>query len=264
MHAYAFRLRRGLPALVALAFLLLPGAGAEAQVDPFWDHYKVYLAQPHLQISVPVVLADQFMSTTHVAQQLDWFANPVEKRHDPNVFPIRRPDLHYAWWTIGPDMPFTKDLIANNQFGEQLLRVGPPRYLLNPANKNRPPDAPLPAGNHYKCYDCFGQPVNVPVFLTDQFFGRPAQVLFPRFFCNPVEKRTPDGLIHPILDPDQHYTVYEIDPTPPAWSATFADQFVQFASLQLTQDRFLMVPTEKIIPTPAGASTWGRVKSHYR
>jgi len=42
------------------------------------------------------------------------------------------------------------------------------------------------------------------------------------------------------------------------------DQFIAVPEVQLTFDRLLVVPTEKVIPTPAGPSTWGRVKSQYR
>jgi hypothetical protein len=211
-----------------------------------------------------VTLIDQFQVTTHGTVVLDWFANPVEKRHDPEIYPITRPELHYSWWRLTPELPFSQDLVAINQFGEQFLQLDRSVYLLNPANKNTPTGAPLPVANHYKCYSCIGQPVNVSVFLTDQFFGRPATVLAPRFFCTPVEKRTSDGLTHPIVDVDQHYTVYDIDPTTQFWTATFADQFIPFGEIVLNLDQLLMVPTRKVIPTEAGPSTWGRVKAQYR
>ena len=60
-------------------------------------------------------------------------------------------------------------------------------------------------------YPCQGNPINVPVFLTDQFLGRNAVVMVPRWFCAPAEKRTQFGQIYPIIDPRQHYTVYSID-----------------------------------------------------
>jgi hypothetical protein len=245
------------------AALVLPAGRACAQINPNWDHYKAYLALPHIQHNVQVTLADQFQVTTHVTQYLDWFANPVEKQHGA-IYPIHRPELHYTWWQLGPETPFSKDLIAINQFGEQFIHLDRAVYLLNPANKNTPTGTPLPVANHYKCYLCTGQSVDTLVFLRDQFFGRTAQVFQPRFFCTPVEKRTPDGLIHPIIDPDQHYVVYDMDYTTQAYPATFADQFIPFGQVDLQIDRLLMVPTEKMIPTDAGPSTWGRLKSQYR
>lgn len=256
--------RPGLVALVSLFAVLLPAGLVQAQVDPLWDHYKAYDVQPQFLLNTQVTLVDQFQVTTHVTQHLDWFANPVEKRHDPAIFPINRPELHYTWWLLGPEVPFAQDLVAINQFGEQFLRLDRSVYLLNPANKNAPTGAPLPVANHYKCYSCLGQPVNVPVFLTDQFFGRAATVFAPRFFCTPVEKRLADGVTYPIIDPDQHYTVYDIDPTTPIWPAVVQDQFIPPTPVELNLDGLLMVPTEKVIPTDTRPSTWGRVKSQYR
>jgi hypothetical protein len=259
------RFPRGVVALALVAALfVLQADRAQAQIDPFWDHYKAYDVEPPLSHNVTITLIDQFQVTTHATQYLDWFANPVEKRHGTAVYPIHRPELHYTWWLLDPEVPFARDLIAINQFGEQFIRLDRSVYLLNPANKNTPPGVPLPIANHYKCYACTGQPVNAGVVLSDQFFTRPAQVFSPRFFCTPVEKRTPDGLIHPIVDPDQHYTVYDMDFGTQIWPISFADQFVTFAQVQLSFDRLLMVPTEKVIPTDARSSTWGRVKSQYR
>ena len=256
------RLLWSLALLIALAFL--PGGSAQAQVDPFWDHYKVYNANPKISVPIPAVtLIDQFGAYTHQVQYLDFFANPVEKRHGPLVFPIHRSELHYTWWRIDPQ-PFSKDVIAVNQFGEKTIHVGDAAYLLNPALKNAPQGFPLPTANHYKCYNCTGDPVIVDVFLQDQFYGRPAQVLSPRFFCTPVDKIA-FGQTHPMVDARQHYTVYDIDPGPPIFQAIIRDQFIlPDLTVQLNLDRFLMVPTDKVLPTPTDQSTWGRVKGLYR
>ncbi len=250
--------------MLLLAALVVPASLAQAQIDPTWDHYKVYHVDPHVPFSTQVTLRDQFQTTTHSTKILDWFANPVEKRHGAAIFPIHRPELHYSWWELDPQLPFSQDLIAINQFGEQFIKLDRSVYLLNPANKNAAPGTPLPVANHYKCYACIGEKVDAQVFLIDQFFGRPAIVAEPRFFCTPVEKRTADGLVHPIVDPNQHYVVYNIDPSNTTWTATFADQFIPFAQIVLDQDQLLMVPTEKVIPTEAGPTTWGRLKSQYR
>ena len=109
---------------------------------------------------------------------------------------------------------------------------------------------------------CRGQPVNTDVFLTDQFYARPATVLFPRFFCTPT-KKVVQGTVYPIIQPDRHYVVYDITPGTPIWQATMRDQFIQ-ASLSLSCDHLLAWPTDKIDTTPAGPSTWGRIKAEYR
>ena len=265
MHPHRTPARRGLAALM-LSFALVAGlaGGARADVDPLWDHYKVYEVTPSPGFAVPITLIDQFGITSHNTQFLDMFANPVEKRHGTTVSPIHDPRLHYMWWKIEPEVVLNRDIIAVNQFGEQSLHIDRAIYLLNPANKNLPIGAPLPDANHYKCYSCSGPPVLQPVTLIDQFYGRQAQVFAPRFFCTPVAKIFA-GTEHPIRNPNQHYTVYDIDPGTPIWQAgPIQDQFIAVPQVQLTFDRLLVVPTEKVIPTPAAPSTWGRVKSQYR
>jgi hypothetical protein len=265
MKVHATRPRRELlvPALLTL-LLALAGGRADAQPSPLWDHYKVYDANPKITLGVPVTLRDQFMVSTHQVLFLDRFANPVQKEHGGVTFPINRPELHYTWWAISPE-PFSIDVIARNQFGNLPLHVGQALYLLNPANKNAPAGTPLPVANHYKCYDCTGDPVNAALVLTDQFMTRTATSLVPRYFCTPVEKQVQEGTIYPMVDSRQHYTVYEIPDAGPIFPATISDQFVPFLQVNLSQDRWLMVPTDKAFPpTDVKSSTWGRVKSIYR
>jgi hypothetical protein len=210
-----------------------------------------------------VTLTDQFQSFQYIAEFLVYFANPVEKRHGALNFPINRPDLHYAWWKIRPETVVGLPIVVNNQFGEQTLLIDRALYLLNPALKNEASDIPIPVANHYKCYACSGQPVNATVFLIDQFFARPAVVLSPRFFCTPVRKDLPAGGSFPVIEPDQHYTVYDIDPTQNTWTANFRDQFIQ-GPIALTNDQWLMVPSNKTGPTDVRPSTWGRLKAQFR
>ena len=251
-------------ALLAVVLLAFAGGRAVGQPSPLWDHYKAYQVQPPLTHPTVVSLLDQFMQSTHQVDVLEWFANPVMKEHAGVKFPINRPELHYTWWRI-TQQPFTMDVIARNQFGDQPLRLGMSRYLLNPANKNAPAGVPLPLANHYKCYDCTGPVISVPLVLTDQFYTRNAVNLIPVFFCTPVEKRTQEGGIYPMTDPRQHYTVYDIGPETPIWPATIADQFIPVTPVQLTSDRLLMVPTDKSFPpTSTKPSTWGRLKQLYR
>jgi hypothetical protein len=219
-----------------------------------------------LSTSTTVTLLDQFMRSTNQVSQLEKFANPVQKEHHGQTFPINRPELHYSWWRISPD-PFSIPIIAKNQFGDQPLTVLSSRYLLNPAKKNAPSTLPIPVANHYKCYDCQGQPITLPapITLTDQFYTRTAQTLVPRFFCTPVEKRTQEGLIYPMTDPRQHYTVYEIQPGFQIWPALISDQFITDRNVELQNDRYLMVPTDKTFPpTDTKSSSWGRLKQIYR
>lgn len=258
-------------ALFVLVPLVLVAGRANAQVDPLWDHYKVYFVNPPIPYPVPgppVTLTDQFGQYTHQVQMMERFMNPVAKTHPPGgpTYPINNPDLHYSWWLISPQ-PFSAQVAASNQFGDQTLNVFDAWYLLNPALKNQHGAPPI--GNHYKCYNCEGQPVNVPVQMVDQFGTWQANVTFPRYLCNPVEKHIgvpgDGGSTYPVLDPNQHYVCYEFqpeDPTPHAVVVT--DQFVTDRTADLFPSRLICVPSLKQIVTSTAPSTWGRIKILYR
>jgi hypothetical protein len=260
--------------LVMSVAMGIPAGTARAQVNPLWDHYKVYLGlSPTVDLpqSQEVTLLDQFQQTTWFVRQLAHFANPVQKEHGGSIHPIHQPELHYTWWHSGRvPGPFATTVIALNQFGDRTIQVGTnafgdSEYLLNPALKNAPTGTPLPVANHYRCYPCTGDPVNVPVILTDQFLTRTAMVLLPRFFCTPAEKRLADGTVYPIVDAAQHYTVYDMDFNNTPFTARISDQFITDHQLSLIfLDRWLMVPTRKELPTDTKSSTWGKVKSLYR
>jgi len=199
---------------------------------------------------------------------LEQFMNPVEKTPLPGgpTYPINDPILHYTWWKISPQ-PFTAAVTAINQFGDHTLNVFDAQFLLNPALKNQTGTPPL--RNHYKCYDCEGPAVNVPVQMVDQFGTWQATVTFPRFFCNPTEKHVglpgDGGPDYPILDPNQHYTCYEYqmeDPNP--HPAVITDQFIADRTVDLFPSRMICVPTYKSGVTPTNPSTWGRIKVLYR
>jgi len=264
MRAATPRLRKLLTCALLLPAFALVGGRATAQVDPAWDHYKVYDAQPKVTFTMPVVLVDQFQQTLTTVEFLDRFANPVEKDHAGVIFPIQHPELHYSWWKVA-EQPYSAAVIASNQFGDQPLQIGPLLYLLNPANKNAPTGAPLPIGNHYTVYACTGDPMVVPLVLTDQFYTRTSNMLIPTYFCVPAEKRTSDGILHPILDAAQHYVVYEIEANEATFPATISDQFLPESSILMANDRWLMVPTIKHLPpTETRSSTWGRLKQLFR
>jgi hypothetical protein len=249
---------------IALLALAIPAA---AQVPLTWDHYKVYQVLNPQTAVVPVILSDQFVPTAvHDATVLEWFQNPVQKEV-PGLPPflITNPRLHYTWWRINPH-PWQATVTALNQFGDQTLLVGPPRYLLNPAVKNETPPGPIPVANHYKCYDCQGPPVDRPVTLTDQFGIWQAQVTIPRFFCNPVRKINQlSGNTYDIVNVDQHYVVYELlPPDGRLFTGVVTDQFVQQRPLELQPGRFLAVPTHKERVTSSKSDSWGRIKTIYR
>jgi hypothetical protein len=249
---------------LAVALPLLAGARADAQVNPLWDHYKVYLTPPFPvpPLNIQIQLTDQFGQYPHTVFQMDRFMNPTQKEDVNGIFPINNPVLHYAWWQISPQ-PFSASVIATNQFGDQPLNVHDAVYLLTPALKNQ--SGPPPANvNHYKCYLCDGQPVNKSVLMTDQFGQWSANVTFPRYLCNPAQKDV--GAAHfPIVDPAQHYVCYEFQPEDPSpHTATFSDQFIQNGPLNLQPARYICVPSLKQVVTDVNQGTWGRLKEIYR
>lgn len=253
--------------LVLFAALLLPmGVGAQPGVDPRWDHYEVYRVFPPVTDGRPIALDDQFIHSNHQVLTLDWFQNPTTKTIPGGLtYQINDPRLHYTWWRI-TEHPWDAIVVAINQFGDQTLRVGKPQYLLNPATKNDPLPT-LPPRNHYKCYECTGQPVNRQV-IVDDFKGGPwpALATFPRWFCNPVQKiEQATGQVFPIEDPNQHYVCYDLEPSDQSiHPALIRDQFIQNYNAELGPNRWLCVPTFKETVTSSRSGTWGKIKVLYR
>lgn len=252
-----------------LATLLVVGASAaHAQVSPLWDHYRTYAATLTALSAPPgtIGLIDQFGDWQYtVPLELVRFSNPDEKYHAPNLYPINDPRLHYTWWYLGSE-PFTRpSVLVTNQFGPQIVDVfGDEIYLLNPAIKNDPiPE--IPVANHYKCYRCQGDPPGISVVLSDQFKQRTATVLEPVVLCNPAVKTVePGGFVYPIVDHNQHYVGYLIEPQEFAVTAMVSDQFIRDQQLLIFNDFLLLVPSEKHDATPTESGTWGRVKKLYR
>jgi hypothetical protein len=250
-------------ALLMIAPLVLTSS-ARAQVNPLWDHYKVYLTPPFPvpPLGTPVILTDQFGPFNHTVQQLERIMNPTEKRVGPAIFPIHNPDLHYTWWSISPQ-PFNASVTATNQFGDFTINIHDAVYLLNPARKNQPGGPP--SGNHYKCYFCDGPPVNIPITMIDQFGPWSANVTFPRYWCNPVEKQVPGLPPNLILDPNQHYICYEFQPPDQSThTATVTDQFIVNHTTEMVPAQYICVPTYKSGVTGTGTGTWGKLKVLYR
>ena len=256
---------RFLPASLLFCFVslgVLMAARPAAAVDPLWDHYKVYdVVSPDIALPFSITLEDQFLTSSHVVGRLDKYANPVEKQHGTLTFPIHNAALHYSWWQINTH-PFQATVVAVNQFGDQSLNVFQPRYLWNPSRKNQ--SGPLLVENHYKCYDCTGQPVNQQILMTDQFGQWSATVTFPRYFCNPA-KKTQGTNTYDIVEPLRHYVCYEYQPEDAApRTANITDQFVFQSQIQLQPSRLICVPTDKTSVTSVQSGTWGRMKLLYR
>lgn len=256
------RPRSRFPFLLASALLTLLATRAGAQ-NPAWDHYKAYDVTPNPTVNLSVDLKDQFTAEGAFVRALHRVANPAEKRlSDGSSFPISDPRLHYTWWEL-ERRSFSRTVNVANQFGTQTLQLISTSYLLNPALKNE--SGSLPLANHYKCYDCTGNDVNVTgVTMIDQFGSNIANISTPRWFCTPTEKRVA-GVLYRIIDPNRHYVCYIYSPPhSPLITADVTDQFINRERVTFSGSKIFCVPTEKVDPTPARLDSWGRLKVLYR
>lgn len=254
--------------LLALSPLVLVAGQAFAQVNPLWDHYKVYDVEPTPYVQIHVRLTDQFGQSDGEVGSLELFMNPTEKQLPPpgGTFGISDPNLHYTWrpfaWLGGPPTPPGFIVTATDQFGDHTMRMGGARFLLAPARKDEPGEPPV--ANHYLCYESGDAPLNQPVLLTDQFGPWSTTILTSWYFCNPVQKLVGET-IYPIVDTDQHYICYEFSPQDPTPHApVLTDQFVADQPVRTVASRFLCVPAYKTGVTATQRDTWGKLKLLYR
>jgi hypothetical protein len=254
---------------VAAACITLAAGVAHAQppnTPPGVDHYLVYPVLNPPSISFPVILSDQFLSSSPTQTiSLQFFMNPVNKNNEGIIDDI----THYTWWQTNPQ-PFGAICLVSNQFRpDQQLNVSQPHFLLNPALKGltTPPQGTIPPKNHYRVYDASGQPIEITVGLQDQFFAYQAIVHFPRFLAPPVDKIF-QGVDYPILDPVAHLVIYDISilaPVPPPQPPpVFAKDEFGTWQLQLGPPVLLAVPSYKTGVVPTHGTTWGKLKSLYR
>jgi hypothetical protein len=111
------------------------------------DHYRCYAAAG-TPVFEGVGLVDQFVGfgARFVLDPI-LFCNPVQKlRLDTGeVTPIQNPDQHLACYSI-TRVPFQGERDVENQFGRQLLVLGPPDTLCVPTRKvgwTEVPDGPI-------------------------------------------------------------------------------------------------------------------------
>jgi hypothetical protein len=205
------------------------------------DHFRVYPNSPGFGIDGPVVLIDdQFGTQTTDLGRPIRFMVPVSKNDEP-LFDFFS---HLTCYQIvdGAEAPA---VISTNQFGAQPLTLGVPDSLCVPTEKLI---APGPVNiDHYKCYFASGSPIDVGVFLQDQFGQTSAIVLSPRLFCAPAAKNG-----EPIADPITHLTCY--DTTPPGVApgpVPILNQFLPAPDLlELLESDLLCAPSTKQIQPP--------------
>lgn len=248
-------MKRLMMLLLVLALFVGVFGNVSAQY-PMENHYLVYGLFDSYTFVGFTELVDQFTFTYADSFFLDKFANPVMK----NGSEIYWPDVHQTWWIHDAQWPGARVTI-DNQFGPQSWQVGDVRYLILPARKDQ--SGPPLYHNHYKVYEAFGPPVNMPVVLQDQFQSWTFMATNPRWFCNPTDKIVA-GTVFPIIDDQVHLACYDLEPIVPfnRPGHTAYDQFGIWP-LYVSDPCWLCLPTWKQDVVSTEKSTWGEVKALY-
>lgn len=226
------------------------------------DHFRCYPPLNNPVVNTNIQLIDQFDAALHAVENINQltifrFCNPAKKAVGGVVTPIVNIKHHLTFFLINPQPLIMRAVTVRNQFGTQTLSVADARALAVPTGKaifpNPAPPAPLDL-DHYKCYIASGNPVNVLVTLSDQFFGETVGVTQPLAFCNPV-KKIHDGVTTGILNPDGHLVCYATTPSAFAGATVnISNQFGLF-TLELSRPDLLCVPSLKlawaVVTTPA-------------
>jgi len=232
------------PTLTILGAFVVSSFAASAQTTFRIDHFKCYFPS---QVSAvqpdAVVLEDQFgVNTANIGRPFR-LCNPTAKYHAGVVTPIVNPDDHLVLHSTGPQPLVTREVSIRNQFGDQPLVTQDAKILAVPTQKD--PHGPPKDINHFSCYVVSnGTPVNAPVSLRDQFFTSNHKAARPYLFCNPV-KKTHNGMISPITNPDDHLTCYTMNRVPYARDVSLHNQFGDF-TLRTNNADILCVPTQKL------------------
>jgi hypothetical protein len=225
------------------------------KIEPYYheqpkclDHFLLYEVIEPEYIEEYVDLTDQFGSDDHVTVYAPaFFANPVQKTDAVGVTEIELGEHLLFYWMDGSVTAPPAQVQVDNQFGTgQTLDLSYPAELLAlPSRKDVPPTPPL---DHFKCYAADGPPLEeVYVYLEDQFgIHESVQVFAPLMFCNPVDKV--HGTMTTSSNPDNHLTVYSIEPASQYWAVTVDNQFGNAQELLVTGPVALAVPTQKLEP----------------
>jgi hypothetical protein len=222
--------------------LAVPSTKTELPAPPPLDHFKGYtLMEPVPAELNDLFLEDQFSAFSAEATLAWEFCTPVVKNGEPLWYPenhLMLYDIIHA--EIFPDW----DVYISNQFGDGWLSVGAPVKLAVPTQKVDPFHPPPVDLDHFLLYEASGPPIELPVFLDDQFItGEEVLVVEPAFFANPVQK-THGPLTTPIVNPWGHLVFYRIlggiTPVP----IVFNNQFGELPAVTW-ESYYLAVPTEK-------------------
>jgi hypothetical protein len=201
------------------------------------DHYVCYVATDlTANDPAPVVLRDQFESGQFDPGKADRLCSPAQKNDEPvhdSATYLKRYPLTGA--------PFTpKNVLVTDQFGQYLIGVTGPRFLLVPTSRDDPdpPDPGAPGFEHYKCYVFNKQPT-----VQDQFQTRTVAVV-AWSLCNPAQKDDEE-----VRDPNRHLLCYQI--SGPAPTPNEVDTMNQFGTERLRlgiQRQFCLPSTKEVQP----------------
>jgi hypothetical protein len=227
------------------------------------DHFLLYKVADGQDLQLTVDLEDQWHKESDVeVYRPVYFANPAGKispyvdwnPSDPLV--IQNPDEHLVFYQIAGE-PYQGNVVIQNQFHEQeTLSLSNAELLAVPSEKISFESLEPLALDHFTCYWIYEGSTLVPgviLSLKDQFVDIEAELGWPLYFCNPVEK-VHEGLVTPILDPDHHLTIYEIyyQQEPQYWQVEVNNQFGTWGSASwpmiVKGPVALAAPTQKVVP----------------
>ena len=218
------------------------------------NHFKAYSITPKSG-NFFIGSRDQFMEDGLQLRGPFLLANPVKK----DTFNIIDPDHHLSWY-----FAFGRDTLIEvnykNQFESTTIFIDSVRFFLVPTIK-----FPHPAPDsldHYKCYKIRdSQWLQKKPVMVDQFTDERADSVRRDLFCTPCQK-TAGGITFPTFDTITHYVAYLIAPGQPLpfpFTRQTADQFVSRLDTVLGS-KYLLVPTEKILPPPPPDT----LKNHFK
>ena len=108
------------------------GMCSPAPEIPEGDHYLCYnLNKPYKTV---IDLQDQFGTYKFNVFAITRLCNPVQKRHNNRVYPIRNKNLHYVCYR-GETHQVKRQVVTNNQFGPDTLTVVGPTEVCLPSGK---------------------------------------------------------------------------------------------------------------------------------
>jgi uncharacterized repeat protein (TIGR02543 family) len=218
------------------------------------DHFKCYGVAEEATAEKNVYLEDQFVAINATVGMAWYFCNPTEKLHNDVPTPISNPDHHLTLYTLEYEgEPQSWRVMVENQFqdDEELTVVGPVALAVPTQKEGHNPPVCL---DHYLLYEAYGPSLSVSVELNDQFGDESVTVYEPALFANPARK-THDGEITEIQNPDEHLLFYYIEGEPFETQVQIDNQFGEQA-LNLTSPDILAVPSEKI--------SWEQPLDHFK